>query len=204
MLNQSILLGPNYVPLTPESLCNGINEVMGNIWSHHSEHGTGIDAWINQTRNLFDLNLDMGVNLVSFFNPQINYTVHHALIYVSIVNPEICYIIDSWCSVCQTRRDLTLRELNTADVVSAIRQINTTDNPSQIMIDVFLDPVPGGSCHSRLQVIKLSRVAIQELINTQFSVGCAGVSRFGGGKHKRNHTRTHTRTHRRKQNSKKK
>jgi len=217
MLNQHQLLDPNCTPLTPESVCNGINEVMGNIWSHHYEHGTGIDTWIQQHRyNFFDNTLDIGVNLVSFVDTASNSTAHHSMIYVSAVTPEICYIIDSWCSVCYIRRDLAIRQFNTADVVSALRQINTTDNPSQIMIDVFLDPVPGGSCNSRMQVVKLSMAVIQELINTQFRVGCAGVSRFGGGKnkrtHKRNHKRTHKRNHKRnhkrkhvrKQNSKKK
>lgn len=132
---------------------------------------------------------------MSFFDVELNATVHHSMIYVSLVNPEICYIIDSWG--CNINRDLTMRQLKTADVMSAISKIKSSPDPSEIMSDVFLDPVPGGSCKSPLQVIKLNRDFIYDLIMTHFGAGCRGESRFGG-KIKRTHKRNHKSTYKRK------
>jgi len=198
------IIGPSCTPLTNAAVCNGINEVMGNIWSHHFEHGTGIDAWIQRRPyDFFESVLEAGVNLISFFDPALNQTVHHSLIYVSTVNPEICYIIDSWCSDDYCMRDLEMRQFDTAAVLFVLRRINVVDDPSRMMIEFFLDPVWGGSCHSRLQVVKLKRGVILELINTQFPLGCAGISRFGGKK-KRTQKRRHkyTRMHKRKYKNK--
>jgi|UniRef100_A0A6C0M494 hypothetical protein len=194
MLNDRKLLGQDCIELNHDLVCNGINEVTGHIWSHHYDYGTGIDQWINDP-TLFDDNPEMGVNLVSFFDVELNATVHHSMIYVSLVNPEICYIIDSWSSNCNITRDLTMRQLKTADVMSAISEIMFSPDPSRIMTDVFLDPVPGGSCKSPLQVIKLNRDVIYNTIITHFGPGCRGESRFVGGKIKRTHKRRPVRNH---------
>jgi len=201
-LTDGQIIGPSCTPLTNAAVCNGINEVMGHIWSHHYLHGTGIDVWIQQRYDFFESVLEVGVNLISFVDPAKNKTVHHSLIYISTVNPAICYIIDSWCSDDKCMRDLEMREFETAAVLSVLIQINSVavDDPSRMMIEFFSDPVPGGSCHSRLQVVKLKKEVILELINTQFPLGCAGISKFGGKKNKRTQKRRYkyTRTHKRK------
>jgi hypothetical protein len=48
------------------------------------------------------------------------------------------------------------------------------------MLRVFLDPVPNGSCHEKLRVVKLKKRVVQGLINTQFLAGSKGDSKFGG------------------------
>lgn len=200
-LTDQKIVGPSCTPLTDAAVCNGINEVMGHIWSHHYLHGTGIDVWIQQRPyDFFESVLEVGVNLISFFDPVKNATVHHSLIYISTVNPAICYIIDSWCSDDYCMRDLEMRQFETAVVLSVLIQINSVDDPSRMMIEFFSDPVRDGSCHKRLQVVKLKKEVILELINTQFPLGCAGISKFGGKKNKRTQKRRYkyTRTHKRK------
>ena len=142
----------------------------------------GIDAWLTRDE-LFETRLDAGVNMVSFVDDAIdgpNKTVHHAFIYVSEVDRDTCYIVDSWCSTDMFTRDLVKRQLPTAAVVAALNSINIGSDPSDIMLRVFLDPVPGGSCHEQLRVVKLKTAVVQGLINTQFFRGTQGQSKFGG------------------------
>ena len=180
-LTHQQLLGPDpdKTPLTFKSVCSGINEVMGNIWSHHARYHVGIDAWVSKG-NLFESSLDLGVNMVSFIDDALNLTVHHAFIYVSQVDRDKCYIVDSWCSNDMCMRDLVKREWRTVEVLAALHTINLIDDPSEIMMRVFLDPVPRGSCHDKLRVVKLKKSVVQGLINTKFSMGSKGQSRFGG------------------------
>ena len=184
-LTHQQLLGPDkQTPLRFESVCSGINEVMGNMWSHHSVHHVGIDVWLSSDRlssSLFEFILDPGVNMVSFVDDESNLTVHHAFIYVSKVDQATCYIVDSWCSTnMMCTRDLVKREWRTAEVVAALGIINDGRDPSEIMRRVFLDPDPDGSCHDKLRVVKLKKTVVQGLINTQFSMGSKGNSKFGG------------------------
>jgi hypothetical protein len=185
-LTHQQLLGPDkQTLLTMESVCSGINEVMGNMWTHHSNYQVGIDVWLSSdmSSRLFETSLDPGVNMVSFVDDALNLTVHHAFIYVSKVDQARCYIVDSWCSTdIMHMRNLIMRQLPTAEVVAALSTINTglVDDPSEIMMRVFLDPVPGGSCRDKLRVVKLKKTVVQGLINTQFSMGFKGDSKFGG------------------------
>jgi hypothetical protein len=178
-LTHQQLLGPDKkTPLAFKSVCSGINEVMGNMWSHHYRHNVGIDAWLSRDE-LFESRLDPGVNMVSFVDVASNLTVHHAFIYVSQVDRATCYIVDSWCSndMC---RDLVKRQHTTDDVVAALNSINIGIDPSDIMLRVFLDPVEGGSCHDQLRVVKLKKSVVQGIIDTMFPAGFKGFSRFGG------------------------
>jgi hypothetical protein len=182
-LAQQQLLGQDKTPLTHESVCRGINEVMGNIWTHHSVHRVGIDMWLLSRDDVFETSLDPGVNMVSFVDDARdgpNKTVHHAFIYVSEVDRDTCYIVDSWCSEDLVTRDLVKRRFATAEVLAALHIINTGIDPYDIMLRVFLDPVTEGSCHSPLRVVKLKRQVVQGLINTTFPAGSKGSSRFGG------------------------
>ena len=180
-LTHQQLLGPDkQTPLRFESVCSGINEVMGNMWSHHALYNVGIDVWLSMSSSLFESNLDLGVNMVSFVDDASNLTVHHAFIYVSLVYRDTCYIVDSWCSTDMHMRNLVKREWRTAEVVAALDIINTGVDPSEIMKRVFLDPVPDGSCNDTLRVVKLKKTVVQGLINTQFSMGSKGNSNFGG------------------------
>ena len=186
-LTHQQLLGPDKTSLKFESVCSGINEVMGHIWSHHYRHNVGIDAWLSREEedelsesSLFESRFDLGVNMVSFVDDASKLTVHHAFIYVSRVDRDTCYIVDSWCSPEMYTRDLVKRQLPTDAVLAALHTINRIDDPSEIMLRVFLDPVPGGSCHDKLRVVKLKKTVVQGLINTQFLAGSKGQSRFGG------------------------
>lgn len=186
------IMGPDCkTPLTHVALANGINEVMGHIWSHHRLHGTGIDAWIVDTpqHHLFETELYPGANLLSFYEPAQTQTVHHSFVYVSLADPSTCFVIDSW-GAATARRNLEMRRFATAEVGAALLQINTTaTDPSEIMKRIFSDPVPGGSCHNKLIVVTLKRSAIKVLIDTQFKVGCSGTGRFGGTKGRRTKSR---------------
>jgi len=197
-LTRRLIFSPDCTPLTHVALTNGINEVVGHIWSHHRLHGTGIDAWIvdHPMHHLFEAVLHPGANMLSFYDPAQNQTVHHSFVYVSRTDPTVCFAIDSW-GAATACRDLVMRQLATADVVAALLQINTSADPSAIMQRIFLDPVPGGSCHSQLYVVTLKPAVMRAVIDTQFKVGCRGFSRFGGKKTKRRNTHRAKKTKRR-------
>jgi len=199
-LTRQLIQSPDCTPLTQLALTNGINEVVGHIWSHHRWYGTGIDAWIvdHPMHHLFEAVLHPGVNMLSFYDPAQNQTVHHSFVYVSRTDPAVCFVIDSW-GAATACRDLVMRQLATADVIAALLQINTSADPSEIMERIFLDPVAGGSCHSRLHVVTLKPAVMRELVDTQFKVGCRGSSLYGGGKRtkRRNPHRRTKRTKRR-------
>lgn len=209
MLSKNEILSPRgNNPLTGQTMCQGINESMAPIWSHHSHKNTGINIWLSKDQdyfNYFDVQfaqgdkviLDPGINHISFTDEQIN-SIHHSLIYVSKVRDD-CYIIDSWCSDDFCRK-LTRRIHKTQDVIDALSAINAngkqdgfTYDQKQIantitgdlMIKYFQDPVVGGSCRKPLQIFKLNNTAIKRFMEVNYPHGVHGEFKYGGKKIKR-------------------
>jgi len=198
LVNGELTVSDGITPLTLDTLTKGINEVVGHIFSHHWSLGTGIDDWIRnsldspqQQHHLFEIELHIGINLLSFYDPEEDYTVHHSFVYVSRTDPSRCCVVDSWAAIdntCYVCRDLQMRQWLTAEVINALIQINDANDPSEIMQRIFLDPVSGGSCYSELDVVALKPSVINDLINRHFMMGVSGYTAFGRkkSKHKQN------------------
>jgi hypothetical protein len=229
MLSKNEILSPRgNNPLTGQTMCQGINESIAPIWSHHYHKKTGIDIWLSKDQdyfNYFDVQfaqgdkviLDPGINLISFTNEQI-YSIHHSLIYVSKVVGDYCYIIDSWSS-CGFCRKLTRRIHNTQDVVDTLSAINANGKQNgftydqkriannitgDLMIKYFQDPVDGGSCRKPLQVFKLNNTAIKIFMEVNYPHGVHGEFKYGGKKIKRTNKSKKSKTKKSKKSNKSK
>lgn len=184
-----------------EYMTIGINEAVGYLWNRHFSKCAGIDYLYNKNNELFSTTLEIGCNLVSFFNPEpvdgIFYSVHHSFIFY---DSEYCIIVDSWGDpTVNVFRYPSSRLYLTEDVLQKLRKINDVETDRNefhtIMYEYFLASNVAHimGTYTQLNCVVLNQKYLKHIAIQGFDKGMCGL-RSWGGTNTKTKTKTNTKT----------
>lgn len=166
------------------TITKGVNQAAGYLWNHHTNLNAGIDYLYHLYPELFTENLlNYGENIVSFFNPDHGFSVHHSFIYY---HSTYCIIVDSWAEE-QCSRNPSIRLYNTYDVIQTFNKINQIGSESVeelniMMYNFFL--ASNSQSYTKLYVRVLNQAFWIELTNKGLGEGFANNLSWGVKKKK--------------------